>query len=66
MQEKTAKKKGKRTSINPSSNNTIQPNKFRHTEEEPTLMEEENTDSLPEENPFETPSYEIPEPGEGP
>ncbi|MFN5422423.1 MAG: hypothetical protein ACK5AO_04075 [bacterium] len=33
--------------------------------EEP-LVPEEDPDIIPEEKPFETPPYEVPEPGEGP
>lgn len=33
--------------------------------EEP-LLPEEDPDWLPEEDPFDTPPYEVPEPGEGP
>ena len=33
--------------------------------EEP-LTPEENPDIIPDENPFETPPYELPDPGEGP
>ena len=36
-----------------------------HDPEEP-LVPEEQPDQIPDENPFETPPYEVPEPGEGP
>jgi hypothetical protein len=45
-----------------------EPKKYPVTEplpEEPLLPEEE-PDIIPDEDPFETPPYEIPEPGEGP
>lgn len=35
-------------------------------EPEQPLLPEEDPDIIPEEDPFETPPYEIPEPGEGP
>ncbi|WP_460551083.1 hypothetical protein [Ferruginibacter profundus] len=33
---------------------------------EAPLIPEEDPDIIPEENPFETPPFELPEPGEGP
>lgn len=37
-----------------------------HDPEEPVNIPEEDPDLMPDEDPFETPLYEMPEPGEGP
>ena len=61
----------------PKKNNPVKqpeippPQKHPETEspvdpEEPIIIPEEDPDIIPEEDPFETPPFEVPEPGEGP